>query len=123
MLSCFDTSTSNLGLAGSAEYALPHHRGCKISKAAASIPVFFIPGPFPGWACKVCTMITRMATSRRRILCVIAWLALASGCAKLVTTGTTPLHPKNMAELQGYLLNHKPDLDYFRLRGPFAVAE
>ena len=34
----------------------------------------------------------------------------------------TSLRPKTLAELQGYLLNHKADLDLFRLRGPFAVA-
>lgn len=68
-------------------------------------------------------MMTRVATSGRCILFVIAWLALAGGCAKMMTTGITSLKPRNMTELQGYLLNHKPDLDYFTLRGPFAVAE
>ncbi|MEK7875479.1 MAG: alpha/beta hydrolase [Pseudomonadota bacterium] len=58
---------------------------------------------------------------RRSILIVIVFLTLASGCARLPDTGVTSLKPKTFGELQGYLLNHKADLDQFRLRGPFAV--
>jgi len=47
---------------------------------------------------------------------------LAGGCARLPDTGKTLLTPKTFSELQGYLLDHKADLDQFRLRGPFAVA-
>lgn len=46
---------------------------------------------------------------------------LISGCARLPSPGVTPLKPATLAELRGYLLNHKADLDQFRLRGPFVV--
>lgn len=59
---------------------------------------------------------------RHPILFAIAWLALASGCARLPGTGVTPLKPATLSELRGYLLNHKADVDQFRLRGPFDVA-
>ena len=58
---------------------------------------------------------------RSSILFAIAWLTLVSGCARLPDTGVTSLKPATLSELQGYLLNHKADLDQFRLRGPFAV--
>lgn len=47
---------------------------------------------------------------------------LASGCARLPVTDQTPLKPRTVAELQGYLLSHKADVGLFRLRGPFEVA-
>ena len=59
---------------------------------------------------------------RSSILFVIAWLTLAGACATLAETGKTLLTPKSLSELHGYLLNNKPDLHQFRLRGPFAVA-
>ena len=59
---------------------------------------------------------------RNSILLAIAWLALASGCARLPVTGVTPLHPATLNELRGDVLNHKADVDQFRLRGPFDVA-
>ena len=62
------------------------------------------------------------AIPRSSILLAIAWLMLASGCARLPDVGRTSLKPKTISELQGYLLNHKADLDLFRLRGPFDVA-
>ena len=55
-------------------------------------------------------------------LIVIAWLTLAGGCARFPDTGKTLLKPKSYSELRGYLLDHKADLDQFRLLGPFAVA-
>lgn len=58
---------------------------------------------------------------RSSILFAIAWLTLISGCARLPDTGVTSLKPATLSELQGYLLNHKADLDQFRLRGPYAV--
>lgn len=64
----------------------------------------------------------RAAIHGRHIFLVIAWLTLASGCARLPDTGKTLLRPKTLSEMQGYLLNHKADLDQFRLRGPFAVT-
>ena len=62
------------------------------------------------------------AILRSSILFVIAWLMLTGGCARLPNTGETSLKPKTLTELQEYLLNHKADLDLFRLRGPFAVS-
>lgn len=59
---------------------------------------------------------------RRSFLFGIACLTLVSGCARLPSTGLTPLRPATLSELQGYLLKHKADLDQFRLRGPFAVT-
>src|SRR5688572_18391639 len=59
---------------------------------------------------------------RGSILFVIAWLTLAGAWAAPAETGKTLLNPKSLSELHGYLLNNKPDLDQFRLRGPFPVA-
>lgn len=56
------------------------------------------------------------------VLLAIAWLALAGGCARLPATGVTPLKPASASELRAYLLNHKADVDQFRLRGPFGVT-
>ena len=58
---------------------------------------------------------------RPSVLFALALLTLVSGCARLPSTGITPLRPATLSELQGYLLNHKADVDQFRLRGPFAV--
>ena len=38
-------------------------------------------------------------------------------------TQVTPIKAANAAELQRYLLSRKPDVEQFRLRGPFAVIE
>lgn len=59
---------------------------------------------------------------RSSIFLAMAWLALASGCARLPGTGVTPLKPANLGELRGHMLGHKADVDQFRLRGPFDVA-
>ncbi len=59
---------------------------------------------------------------RSSILCAIVCLALAGGCARVPGTGVTSLKATTLSELQGYLLNHKADLEQFRLRGPFAVT-
>ena len=59
---------------------------------------------------------------RSSILFTIVWLLLASGCARVPSTGVTSLKSTTLSDLQGYLLNHKADLDQFRLRGPFAVT-
>lgn len=55
-------------------------------------------------------------------LIAVAILILISGCARQPSTGVTNLKPKTLSELQQYLLNHRADLDQFRLRGPFAVV-
>src|SRR5688572_28473779 len=53
----------------------------------------------------------------------VAWLVLASGCVRQQpTTGVTSIRATTLEDLRGYLLGHKPDVDQFRLRGPFAVA-
>jgi len=59
---------------------------------------------------------------RTSILFAIAWLALASGCARLPVTGITSLKPATLSELVETVLRHKADVDEFRLRGPFDVA-
>ena len=53
-------------------------------------------------------------------LSALVCLTLA-GCTRMPGTGVTVLKPATVNELQGYLLNHKADLEQFRLRGPFAV--
>ena len=51
-------------------------------------------------------------------------LTLSGGCARhMPATGVTPLKAANPADLQKYLLSHKPDVTQFRLRGPFTVTE
>jgi pimeloyl-ACP methyl ester carboxylesterase len=55
---------------------------------------------------------------------IIACLALSAGCTRQAPDiGVTPLKVADPAELQKYLLSHKPDLDLFRLRGPFRITE
>ena len=50
-------------------------------------------------------------------------LALATGCTRQApVVGVTSIKTANTAELQKYLLAHKPDVDLFRLRGPFRVT-
>lgn len=58
-----------------------------------------------------------------RTLCawVIACLVLASGCVRLPPTGVTPLKAKTQGDLRAQVLSQKPDVDLFRLRGPFEV--
>ena len=55
-------------------------------------------------------------------LLVLALVLLAGGCAKMSGIGVTTLKSANLADLQGYLLRNRPDLDQFRSRGPFAVS-
>ena len=58
----------------------------------------------------------------RTALFLIA-LAVFAGCSRQTPTpGITPLKAANPAELQRYLLSHKPEVDLFRLRGPFRVT-
>lgn len=59
---------------------------------------------------------------RRYLLFFIACVTLAGGFARLPNIGVTSLKAATLIELQGYLLNHKADLDLFGLRGPFAVT-
>jgi pimeloyl-ACP methyl ester carboxylesterase len=59
---------------------------------------------------------------KRSTLFLIVWLTLAGGCARPPGTAKTSLKADTAAELYGYLLNQKADVDQFRLRGPFAVS-
>ena len=67
----------------------------------------------------------RAVTNRRRLPALLLWvcLALVAGCTRMPATEQTTIKPQSVAELQSYLLNRKPDLSHFRLRGPFAVTE
>lgn len=57
-----------------------------------------------------------------RSLFLIAWLLLAAGCTRLPSVEQTPIKARTPVELQEYLREHKPELDMFRLRGPFDVT-
>lgn len=57
----------------------------------------------------------------RATLLVVALLLLFSGCARMPRTGLTSIKATSVPELRGHLLNRKPDVELFRLRGPFAV--
>jgi pimeloyl-ACP methyl ester carboxylesterase len=59
---------------------------------------------------------------RYALLTVALSAALLAGCAKVPDLGITPLKPPTLEALQSYLLKTKPDVDQFRLRGPFAVT-
>lgn len=54
------------------------------------------------------------------LLLIVALLALASGCARM-PTGVTPLKAATGSELREQVFKSKPDVDLFRLRGPFEV--
>lgn len=58
---------------------------------------------------------------RRSAIFVLMLLLLAGGCARLPSPGITPLKPASVADLQVYLLGHKPNIEQFRDRGPFDV--
>jgi len=53
---------------------------------------------------------------------ICAIVAVLASCARGPDLAVTPIKPPTLAALQGYLLSHKPDVDQFRLRGPFAVT-
>ncbi|MGE5465696.1 MAG: alpha/beta fold hydrolase, partial [Methanocella sp.] len=56
------------------------------------------------------------------VIAALTWLALVGGCARMPSTGLTALKPRTYAELEQYLVSHQPDVDEFRLRGPFPVT-
>ena len=56
------------------------------------------------------------------LLLAVASFLLAGGCAKPPAIGVTSIKARTLSELQGYLLKHRPDVDVFRDRGPFAVS-
>jgi len=59
---------------------------------------------------------------RRTRLFIVAWLILATGCARLPISEQTPIKAGTPVELQSSLRDMEPDLDLFRLRGPFKVS-
>jgi predicted esterase len=60
--------------------------------------------------------------NRRLLLLAIACLALLASCARMPSTGITPIRTATLGELRAHLLANKPDVDQFRLRGPFEVT-
>jgi pimeloyl-ACP methyl ester carboxylesterase len=60
--------------------------------------------------------------NRAWLLCITAGLTLAAGCARLPSTGVTPLKAKTSIDLRAQVLAQKPDVDLFRPRGPFEVV-
>jgi len=56
------------------------------------------------------------------LLFALVMLTVLGGCARMPATGVTTLKPASLTELHRHLLNHKADLDQFRLRGPFEVT-
>ena len=73
-------------------------------------------------------MLTTAAISRSGlripVLLMIALIIWPLGCARqFPTTEVTPIKAANPVDLQRYLLSHKPDVEQFRLRGPFAISE
>ena len=54
------------------------------------------------------------------LLLATALLVLAGGCARM-PTGVTSLKSASLTELRDTLLKSKPDVEQFRLRGPFEV--
>lgn len=58
----------------------------------------------------------------KRTLAALIVLLLLAGCARLPDIGTTTIRPETLSKLQRHLLDHSPDVDQFRLRGPFEVT-
>ncbi len=56
-------------------------------------------------------------------LWVWVMVAVMAGCARLPEVSTTPLQPETLGKLQRHLLDHSPDIEQFRLRGPFEVTQ
>jgi pimeloyl-ACP methyl ester carboxylesterase len=52
----------------------------------------------------------------------LAGLMLIGGCARMPNTAVTPIKATSEREVETYLLQHRPDLDQFRPRGPFAAS-
>jgi len=68
------------------------------------------------------TMTRMQAMPRGRTLAALVVLALLAGCARLPDIGTTTIRTETLGKLQQHLLEHNPDVDQFRLRGPFEVS-
>jgi hypothetical protein len=61
--------------------------------------------------------------TRRRLWAWVVATAMVAGCARLPEVSTTPLQTETLGKLQRHLLDHSPDIDQFRLRGPFEVTQ
>lgn len=75
---------------------------------------------------KVAMVPRRIVRSRHSIaaLLLIALTATAPGCTRrFPEPEVTPIKAPNPAELQRYLLSNTPDVEQFKLRGPFAIIE
>jgi pimeloyl-ACP methyl ester carboxylesterase len=57
---------------------------------------------------------------RSTTLLLAVFLLAIAGCARL-PTGVTPIKARTAAELRAEILKGRPDVDLFRLRGPFEV--
>ncbi len=66
--------------------------------------------------------ITAAIRRRGLLLLAIAPLILSGGCTKMPSTGITSMEFSSFGELQRHLLSHKPELQQFKLRGPFTVT-
>ena len=53
---------------------------------------------------------------------LIGVVLLLGACARLPDIGVTTIQTETVAKLQRYLLDHPPELDRFRVRGPFEVS-
>lgn len=70
----------------------------------------------------IATRIRTEAIIRGRTLALVIVLAVLAGCARLPDIGTTTIRPETLGKLEQHLLDHSPDVDQFRLRGPFEVS-
>jgi len=59
--------------------------------------------------------------AKRWVLPALICVVLAAGCARLPDTGVTALKVETLSRLQVHLFDHKPDIEQFRVRGPFEV--
>ena len=56
-------------------------------------------------------------------LLLLATFALAAACTRVPPMEQTSVKARTVTELQDYLQTQKPDIELFRLRGPFPVTE
>jgi len=66
--------------------------------------------------------LSRVTCHVSLLVLAVVGLLVAGGCARPPSIGLTSIKARTLSELQGYLLNHRPDVDVFRDRGPFAVS-
>lgn len=54
---------------------------------------------------------------------VAVCIVVLASCARMPSTGKAPIQASTFAQLQSYLIMQPPQLDTFRLSGPFEVAQ